>query len=289
MRQRAKAEGITDATFNRAFEGVAFDVRILQLDQNQPESKTEFSKYLDRRLPPRIHTARKKAKEHYRLLDSIQSRYGVKKAFILSLWGLESNFGAHMGNFNVIRSLASLAFQGRRQAFFTNELIEALKILQESREKIKDLKGSWAGAMGQCQFMPSAFNLHAVDTSQKGLKDIWQNPEDVFTSIANYLVNSGWQTNQPWGVEVVLPKGFKKSRANIHIERSRDYWAKLGIKPKNTKKHLANLPGALIIPDGKDRAFVVYNNFRVILKWNRSICFALTVCLFADEISQENW
>ncbi|UNM05938.1 MAG: lytic murein transglycosylase [Holosporaceae bacterium] len=185
-------------------------------------------------------------------------------------------------------SLATLAFHGRRQVLFTNELIEALKILQEGRDKIKSLKGSWAGALGQCQFMPSAFNAHAVDSQNKGLKDIWANPEDVFNSIANYLVNSGWKSDEPWGVEVTLPRNFSKKRhANIHLEKSRRHWERLGIKSKDPKKRLANLPGALIIPDNKDRAFIVYNNFKVILKWNRSICFALTVCLFADQISQE--
>ncbi len=285
----ARESGISDETISRAFDTVhSHDMRVIKLDQNQPEQHVTFEKYKNNRIPPRIRSARRKAKRYRRLLDTVQARYGVSKAFILALWGLESNFGTHMGSFDVIRSLATLAFHGRRQVLFTNELIEALKILQEGRDKIKTLKGSWAGALGQCQFMPSAFNAHAVDSDNKGLKDIWANPEDVFNSIANYLVNSGWKSDEPWGIEVILPHNFSKKRhANIHLEKSRRHWERLGVKPKDSKKKLANLPGALIIPDNKDRAFIVYNNFKVILKWNRSICFALTVCLFADQISQE--
>ena len=284
----ARERGIDDKTLQSAFKGLTTpDPRVMSLDKRQPESKETLSTYVDKRIPPRIHTARKKRKKHRLLLEEAQAKYGVPKEFILSLWGLESNFGTCIGGFDIIRSLATLAFEGRREEFFTNELIEALKVLQESRFNVKAFKGSWAGSMGQCQFMPSAFNLHAVDTGNKGVKDIWKNKKDVFNSIANYLINSGWKKNQPWGVEVKIPQSFNTKSVTIHMNKSMHYWLRQGIRPKDKKKKLANLPGALIISDQKDRAFIVYNNFKVILKWNRSINFALTVCLFADQIAEK--
>lgn len=285
----ARESGISNETLSQAFDTIQpQDMRVIKPGKDQLKQRITSEKYADKRIPPPIRGARRKAKKYRRILDTVQSKYGVSKAFILALWGLESNFGAHMGNFDVIRSLATLAFHGRRQVLFTNELIEALKILQEGRDKIKELKGSWMGDLGQSQLISSALNTHMIDNGDKNLKDIWVNPEDVFSSIAIYLVNSGWKSDEPWGIEVTLPHDFsKKQYTNIHLEKSRAHWEKLGIKSKDPKKRLANLPGTLIIPDKKDRAFIVYNNFKVILKWNHSICFALTVCLFADQIGQE--
>ena len=280
----ARQGGITPATLNRAFKDAKYIPQAVTCDGTQAEFKQTFIQYKEKRIPPRISTARKKGKKHRRLLDTIQSKYGVSKEIILSLWGLESNFGTYTGNFVVVNTLATLAFEGRRRDFFTKELLEALKILQESQMDVKKLKGSWAGALGQCQFMPSAFNLHAVDTSNKGFKDIWNSKSDVFSSIANYLINSGWHTKEPWGVEVSLPKGFNKKLATLKKKHPKRYWVKLGLRAKKKDGMIPDLTGSLIIPDDKDQAFIVYNNFRVILKWNRSICFALTVCLFADQL-----
>ncbi|MDC0349353.1 lytic murein transglycosylase [Alphaproteobacteria bacterium] len=280
----ARQSGITPATLSRAFKDAKYIPQTVALDCSQPESKQTFDQYKEKRIPSRIVKARRKKRKHRLLLESVQTKYGVSKEIILSLWGLESNFGTYTGNFVVVNTLATLAFEGRRRDFFTKELLEALKILQENQMDVKNLRGSWAGALGQCQFMPSAFNLHAVDTSNKGFKDIWNSKSDVFSSIANYLINSGWHTKEPWGVEVTLPKGFNKKLATLNKKHPKKYWVNLGLRTKKKGGTIPDLTGSLIIPDNKDQAFIVYNNFRVILKWNRSTSFALTVCLFADQL-----
>jgi membrane-bound lytic murein transglycosylase B len=284
FRPLALKNGISEDTLSRAFKDIQHVPQSIVLDGNQPEQKQTFIQYQEKRIPPRILTARKKSKQHQRILDTIQAKYGVPKEVILALWGLESNFGKHMGQFIIVHTLATLAFEGRRREFFTNELVEALKILQDQSMEPHHLKGSWAGALGQCQFMPSTFNAHAVDATQKGYKDIWNSTDDVFASIANYLVNSGWRAEEPWGVEVILPPGFNKKLATLSVQRPKHYWVQLGIKPVKVNTPIPELTGSLIVPDNQKKAFLVYNNFRVILKWNRSICFALTVCQFADQI-----
>lgn len=284
LRPIALKKGITEETLNRAFQDVKHMPQSITFDGAQPEQKQTLTQYQEKRIPPRIITARKKSKQHRRILDTIQSKYGVPKEVILALWGLESNFGKHMGQFITVHTLATLAFEGRRREFFTNELVEALKILQDQSMEPHHLKGSWAGALGQCQFMPSTFNVHAVDATQKGYKDIWNSTDDVFASIANYLVNSGWKSNEPWGIEVTLPADFDRKLATLDLQRPKQYWTHLGVKAAQKDLPIPDLTGSLIIPDNQKKAFLVYNNFRVILKWNRSICFALTVCKFADQI-----
>lgn len=284
FRPMALKSGVSAATIDRAFKDIRHVPQSITLDGNQPELKQPLPQYQEKRIPPRISTARKKAKKHKRVLDTIQSKYGVRKEIIIALWGLESNFGTHMGQFITVHSLATLAFEGRRREFFTKELVEALKIIENQNMETHHLRGSWAGALGQCQFMPSTFNAHAVDTNQKGYKDIWNCTDDVFASIANYLVNSGWQTKEPWGLEVTIPADFDKNIATLEIQKSRSDWEKLGVKAAQKEQSLSDLPGSLIIPENQNKAFLVYNNFRVILKWNRSINFALTVCQFADKI-----
>ena len=244
-------KGITPETLNRAFQNVKHMPQSITFDGKQPEQTQSLIQYQE---------------------------------MILSLWGLESNFGTNMGQFIIVHTLATLAFEGRRREFFTRELVEALKILQNQSMHPHHLKGSWAGALGQCQFMPSTFNAHAVDATKKGYKDIWNSTDDVFASIANYLVNSGWKPNEPWGLEVTLPDGFDERLATLSVQKSKQDWAALGVKPAKKDTSLPDLQGSLLIPENQKKAFLVYNNFRVILKWNRSTCFALTVCQFADQI-----
>ena len=284
LRPLALKSGVSEATINRAFKDIQHVPQSITLDGNQPELKQSLPQYQEKRIAPRIQTARKKAKKYKKLLDNIQSKYGVHKEVILALWGLESNFGTHVGQFITVHSLATLAFEGRRREFFTKELVEALKIIETQKMETHNLKGSWAGALGQCQFMPSTFNAHAVDATEKGYKDIWNSTDDVFASIANYLVNSGWKSGEAWGVEVKLPENFDKKLASMETQKPRSYWLEKGVKSIKESDPLPDLQGSLIIPENQEKAFLVYNNFRVILKWNRSINFALTVCQFADKI-----
>jgi membrane-bound lytic murein transglycosylase B len=274
LRPLAIKKGISEQTLSRAFKDVK------QVPQLALES-TDKPPLKEKRIPPRIITARHKAKQHRRLLGIIEGQYGVPQEVILAVWGLESNFGAQTGQFITVYALSKLAFEGHRREFFMNELIEALKIIQTQKMDPRQLKGSLTGGLGQCQFMPSTFNAFAVDATGKGCKDIWNSTDDVFSSIANYLASAGWKANEPWGIEVVLPADFDSSNATLKTQHPTEHWKRLGVKPREGQG-LPDLKGSLIILNGK--AFLVYNNFRVILKWNNSQRFALRICQFADQI-----
>lgn len=276
LRPLAIKKGVSEQTLTRAFQDVKHIPQLTALES------TDKPPLKERRIPPRIITARHKAKQHRRLLGIIQNQYGVPKEVILAVWGLESNFGTQTGHFITIYALSKLAFEGHRREFFMNELIEALKIIQTQKMDPQQLKGSLTGGLGQCQFMPSTFNAFAVDASGKGCKDIWNSIDDVFSSIANYLANAGWQASEPWGTEVILPPDFDRSLATLKIQHPADYWRHLGIKPKKEDQTLPDLKASLLIFN--EKAFLVYNNFRVILKWNNSQRFALRICQFADQI-----
>lgn len=277
FRPLALKKGVSEKTLTLAFQDVKQVPSLVASDNsdNKPSLK-------EKRIPPRIITARQKAKEYKRPLGTVQNQYGVPKEVILAIWGLESNFGRETGQFITIYALAKLAFEGHRRKFFMNELVEALKIIQMQKMDPHQLKGSLTGGLGQCQFMPSTFNTFAVDSSGKGCKDIWNSTDDVFSSIANYLASAGWHMNEPWGTEVTLPPDFDKGLATLKIQHTTDHWKRLGITPLKEVKSTLPLKGSIIIVN--EKAFLVYNNFRVILKWNQSLRFALRICQFADQI-----
>ncbi len=285
FKQEALNKGIRKKTLDRAFQKTKFMPNIIRFDTTQAEKKETFRQYIHKRLPPRIARAIRKQKEHARHLKKISTVYGVSSPIIIALWGIESNFGKDAGKCNVIHSLATLAFDGRRSQFFRNELLEALKILDKDKVPHRTLMGSWAGALGHCQFMPSSYNRYAVDGDGKGFSNIWEANVDLFGSIANYLQNEGWKRDEPWGVEVQLPENFDKNLASLSIQKSTEEWHAMGVHQKDGMGFARpQLQGSIVIPDGGDHVFLVYNNFRVILKWNRSVNFALSVCLLADEI-----
>jgi len=220
------------------------------------------------------------------LLKTIEAQYGVPPRIVIALWSVESSFGRNTGGYNVIESLATLAFAGRRQAFFRNELLEALRIVDEERMDPSAMNGSWAGAMGQSQFMPSTYRRHAVDHDGDGHRDIWENERDVFASMANYLAAEGWQRSLTWGREVRLSKPLPESEIGLDRRRTLAEWNRLGVrtlggKPLPKKK----IEASLIQPDGPGgRSFLVYDNFRALMRWNRSTYFATTVGLLADKL-----
>jgi membrane-bound lytic murein transglycosylase B len=285
FKQEALDKGIRGRTLDKAFHQTKFMPNIIRFDTTQAEKKETFRQYIDKRLPPRIARAIRKQKKHAQHLKKISKVYGVASPIIVALWGIESNFGKDAGKYNVIHSLATLAFDGRRSQFFRSELLEALKILDMDKMPHRTLTGSWAGALGHCQFMPSSYNRYAIDGDGKGFSNIWEASVDLFGSIANYLQKEGWKGDEPWGMEVKLPENFDKNMANLSIGKSTEEWSALGVRQKDGS-HFAypQLKGSIVIPDGGDHIFLVYNNFRVILKWNRSVNFALSVCLLADEI-----
>lgn len=287
----AMSKGVTKETLDAALTGIAPDERVVTLDRKQPESTITWTKYKQNTLPQsRIDKARALYKEHEALLQRTAKKYGVPAKYIVALWGMESSFGAHMGNFSVVESLATLAYEGRRADFFKDELIKALLIIQAQGMYPSDLIGSWAGAMGQCQFMPSSYLTFAADGDGDGKKDIWSNKADVFASIANYLHKSGWKEDESWGRKVSIPADFDRSLENIESFRPLSEWAELGVRTADgSPLPKANIKAALIFagrtsPD--EGVYLIYPNYNVILSWNRSRYFGTAVGVLADLTAQ---
>ena len=285
IRTEAIESGVQEDILDEALGSIELRPRIVELDRNQPEGRQSFQEYLSRVVPKhRVLAARKRLREQSGLLKEISEQYDVQPRFMVALWGLESDFGRFTGGFPVIDALATLAFDGRRSAFFRSELIDALRILSDGDVELAAMTGSWAGAMGQTQFMPSSYHFYAVDHDQDGRKDIWSSKGDIFASIANYLHTLGWKDDQTWGREVILPKHFDLGLTGLDVVKSISAWQDLGVRRGNGD----NLPtraldASIVLPDGEGgTAFMVYQNFRTTLKWNRSIYFALSVGILAD-------
>jgi membrane-bound lytic murein transglycosylase B len=287
FKKEAMEQGIGAATLESAFSGVQPLQKVLDLDHHQPEKTTTFNEYIDRVVNPnRIEAARRHLAENRALLQEVGQRYNVQPRFILALWGIETDFGAFTGGFSVVAALATLAYDGRRGEVFRRELIAALKILDQGHFKASELKGSWAGAMGQTQFMPSTFLKYAVDYSGTGRQDIWGDRADVFASAANYLASLGWDGADTWGREVVLPSGFDPSLLGGQVLRSVDTWRSLGVRRSDGGElPRLDLEAGLVRPGGDTGpTLMTYGNFRAIMKWNRSLYFATAVCYLADRI-----
>lgn len=282
-RQEAVSRGIRAATFDRATAGLQPIPRVLELDRAQPEFKLTYAQYMDRVVSEaRVTRGRALLQEHRALLEAVAADYRVPPTLIVALWGVESDFGRIQGNFNVIGALATLAYHGRRQKFFRGELMNALRILDEGHIAVDAMKGSWAGAMGQSQFMPSSFLRFAVDRDGDGRRDIWQTPADVFASIANYMNGVGWKHGQGWGRQVRLPAGLDVRQGG---KRSLRQWAAAGVRAADGGPLPASDMQAQLVRGGEDGPpFLTYDNFRAILAWNRSNLFALAVGQLMDRL-----
>ena len=285
IRKEALAQGIRPEVLNAAFAGIKAPSRkVLHLDRTQPEKRLTFLKYRNTRSDNyRIVIGRKRLKKWGPLLNEISQKYGVSKCFITALWGLESSYGNYMGKFPVIHSLATLAYDNRRSAFFRKQLFHALHILNGGHVELKDFKGEWAGASGHPQFLPSSWHNYAVDYDGDGRKDIWRTHADVFASIANYLKQNGWQTGQPWAIEVTTPPGFNKDLLTSKVVKTVGEWQALGVRPTKRALPAGNLEASVVRPHGGP-TFMIFNNFRVIMRWNRSIYYAGTVGYTAEKI-----
>jgi membrane-bound lytic murein transglycosylase B len=288
LRQEARSKGIREATLHEALDNLEPIPRVIELDRKQPEFTQTFWRYLDARVTEtRIERGRTLLEVHKELLDRIEMRYGVQPRFLVAFWGLETNFGDYLGSFSVIGSLATLAYDTRRSDFFRAELLAALSIIDEGNISTPNMLGSWAGAMGQTQFMPSTFVRFAVDADGDGRRDIWYSLPDVFASAANFLSESGWQKDKTWGREVRLPADFDLELTGLEVEKSLAAWQILGVR-KNNGEDLprTNIKGSVILPAGHNGpAFLVYNNFHTILRWNRSDLYAIAVGHLADRIA----
>jgi membrane-bound lytic murein transglycosylase B len=288
LRAEALREGISEATLDAALTQIKPIPRVIELDRKQPEFTLTFAQYLQRVVPAsRVAKGRKKFAENREILDVIGQKYGVQPQFIVAFWGIETDFGRVTGGFRVIPALATLAFDGRRSAYFRKELLQALRIIDEGHISAPKMMGSWAGAMGQAQFMPSSFNGYAVDHDGDGRKDIWTTREDVFASAANYLSRHGWRGGERWGRRVRPPTGFDASLRGLKVKKPIAAWAALGVTlPDGTPLPGTELQASLIVPAKEGGpAYLVYENYRVILKWNRSHYFAIAVGRLADQIA----
>lgn len=286
LRAEALGLGISESTLDAALTLVEEPIpRVLELDKSQPEFVQTFAGYMRNRLSDaRIERGKSLLVEYKDLFNRIQQQYGVQPHYLVSFWALESNFGDFTGGFSVVNALATLAYDPRRSDFFRNELLTALRIIEEGHIPVEQMSGSWAGAMGQCQFMPSTFYTYARDGDGDGRVDIWNSVPDVFASAANYLSQNGWQSDERWGREVILPDDFDFTLTGTGIRKTVTQWNSLGIRRVNGNAlGNADMLGSIVLPAGSQGpAFLVYDNFRTTMVWNRSTFYAISVGHLAD-------
>ncbi|MBU2917167.1 MAG: membrane-bound lytic murein transglycosylase B [Psychrosphaera sp.] len=301
LKQEAVAKGFSSDFVNETLKDLNYLKRVVKADKNQPEFVETLDTYLPKRVPEwKVTKARNAYKENLPLLTKISEQYGVQPRFIVSLWALETNFGRIQGKMPIIDSLVTLSYDGRRETFFKNQLWASLTILQQGHISEDKFLGSWAGAMGQCQFIPTSFLAYAADGDGDGKKDIWNNKADVFASIANYLKSEGWSDNKTWGRQVKLPSGFdmslimpKGSKGRRQwldnwkgAEKSLVNWRELGVtRMDGSALPSVDIDAVLITPDdAQGRIYLAYDNYKSLMHWNRSYYFVTSVGTLADRI-----
>lgn len=288
LRQEALEAGISEATLDAALAGIEPLPRVIELDRRQPELTWTLEQYMNRIVSEeRVARGREKLRENAALLERVGKEYGVQPRFLAALWGIETNYGQVSGGFSVIPAVATLAHDGRRSAFFRKELLLALRIVDQGHVTPDRMVGSWAGAMGQVQFMPSTFVSYAVDGDGDGRIDLWGSKEDAFASAANYLSRMGWDGARTWGRPARLPRGFDAALVGLDVRKPLGEWQSLRVRRADggDLPGVRDLPASVIQPDGPGSpAYLVYDNFRTIMRWNRSQFFGIAVGTLADRI-----
>ncbi len=288
FRPRALASGIHASVFDGAFRGVRYNTSVIQKDRNQSEfTKTIWDYLASAASDTRIRNGKDALRKHRHTLDAIERRYGVDKEVVTAIWGLESAYGTYRGNIPTIEALATLAYDGRRGKFFEAQLLAALKIIQNGDIPAHRMTGSWAGAMGHAQFIPTSYESFAVDFTGDGKRDIWsEDPTDALASTAAYLAKSGWEKGKPWGVEVRLPKGFNYTLANRKIKKSPAQWAAMGVTDINGRAvPNRNGKGSILLPaGGNGAAFMIFSNFSAIERYNTADAYVIGVGHLSDRI-----
>nr|WP_226898495.1 lytic murein transglycosylase [Mangrovicoccus algicola] len=287
FRGRALSQGISARTFDRAFQGVEYDTDVIGRDRNQAEFARSLWDYLDSAVSPtRIANGRAALASWGPVLDRIEAKYGVDKEVVVAVWGLESAYGTYRGSTPIIPALATLAYDGRRGAFFEEQLVAALKILQAGDTDPRHMTGSWAGAMGHTQFMPTSFLQYAVDFTGDGRRDIWsEDPSDALASTASYLARFGWAQNRPWGVEVQLPQGFDYAQADHDIRRPVSAWTRMGVRGMDGARVADHGKAAILLPAGaRGPAFMIFQNFNVIERYNAADSYVIAVGHLSDRL-----
>ena len=290
FREEALKKGISESTLDLAFKSLKPLPKVIELDRNQPEFKFTFKQYLERVVSKsRVETARRKYRENRALLEKIGTNFGVQPRFLVAFWAIETDFGRNKGGFPVVASIATLAHDGRRSAYFRGELYDALYIVDAGYISLSEMNGSWAGAMGQLQFMPSTVRKYWVDYDRDGRLSIWNTPAEALASAGNYLSSLGWQADQTWGRRVELPQGFDTLMADPDIRKSLSKWQELGVRRADERDlPKRDLLGSIVIVEKDGPAFLVYDNYRLILNWNRSTFFALSVGYLSDRLREVN-
>jgi lytic murein transglycosylase len=278
----AKARGVSRATFEEAFRGVEPDPKIIALTKKQSEFVRPVWDYINGAISAqRLERGRQMAAEWSRTLDAVERAYGVPRSVVLGVWGMETNFGSFTGSIYVVRALATLAYTGYRGAFFKEELLTALQVLEQDHIDRTKMLGSWAGAMGQTQFMPSSFVKYAVDGNRDGVRDIWASVPDALASTANYLSQHGWEPGLPWGFEVKIPQGFDFR----HLRQGFAAWQQLGLRRMDGKAMPRTGEASLFLPGGANGpAFLVTANYDVIKAYNSSDAYAMGVAHLGDRV-----
>lgn len=287
LQQRARSEQLSTHAVDEVLANLKQQMRVLELDRSQPEFTQTFADYFQQRVTAeRIERGQELLDQHQAFLTDLTRKYGVPGRYLVAFWGLETNFGSYLGKMPTLDSLATLACDERRSEFFTNELMQALALLERESLTPAEMRGSWAGAMGHTQFMPSAYRLHAIDGDGDGHVNLWRSERDALASGANFLVNLGWQKGQRWGREVLLPDDFPYVKTGLNNSQPVTYWRGLGVSFANGNPIPdIDMQASVLVPAGHSGpAFLVYPNFDVILRWNRSEYYALAVGLLADRL-----
>lgn len=291
LRQEATNLGVSVKTLDEVIPQVEFINRVIELDRNQPEFKLTSEQYLSRVISKhRVKKGRKLLKKHHELLSRIEEKYGVQPRFLVALWGMETGFGRMTGGFRAIDALATLAYDGRRSAFFRKQLFKALRIIDQGHVSYKNMLGSWAGAMGQTQFMPSTFESYAVDFTGDGKINLWKDKEDALASGANYLSSVGWQRGHTWGREVTVPENFDSKLLGFETGNNIADWQAMGVRRSDGSDLPSRDIKAFIIrlDKGVGTPYMVYENYLAIMDWNKSTNFATAVGILSDRIGRIN-
>lgn len=284
LRREAAEQGISEQTLT-ALDDVEPLERVIELDNSQPEFVQTFTRYLGLRVTSgQVSRGQALLDEHANLLEQVRRQYGVQPHYLVAFWAIESNYGRATGGFGVLDALATLAYDPRRSDFFRRELLTALRIIDEGHIAPANMSGSWAGAMGQLQFLPSVFYQYGVDGDEDGRIDIWNSLPDIFHSAANFLSESGWQGDERWGREVVLPEGFDYSLSGTSTSKPLQEWADMGVRRVDGGAiPIADMSASVILPAGANGpAFLAYSNYRATMRYNPSTFYALTVGHLAD-------
>jgi membrane-bound lytic murein transglycosylase B len=286
FKQEAKAADISAETIEAMFKNTQYLPRVIVLDRGQPEFITPFLDYVEKRVTPsKIGHGRAMLEQHDSLLTKVENQYGVPKEVLVSFWGLETAYGENKGNFGLPSSLMTLAYEGRRAEFFRHQLLDAMRIVDAGHNNVAGMRGSWAGAMGHMQFMPSTLLKYGIDADGDGRMNVWSSLADAFSSAANYLAKTGWRKTEPAILQVKLPEHFDYSLAQLTSRKPTADWTKLGVLDieSNALPDLDN--AAILLPQGwQGPAFMVFSNFDVIMDWNRSVKYAISVAHLANQL-----